>query len=1315
MGFPKLRAHRKKLFVLMLLTVVVVAVFLFFRGPYVSNLLKMAVLPRVQEATGKHVIAQKIILNLFPLYVEARNVRAFDEKGARIFAAERIKGYLGLSGILHRQVTINRVVFENPQLRADAAMIREIRGKAGEPRAGAPNMVRITVRSVVLKDGELLFHDEEAGFSFAARGLNAEFAVKERPQVRFTVREAAPSFRNWPAVKAGIEGQAEISEGRVDFQSLRVSSLGSRLSGRGFIAAGPRAEFTFGLELPVETVKSIFKLEETGKGSVFANGEFRIEGDVKNPILDFGLRGDFHLETLMEILKVKKEFGLAGHVDFEGRLGGPISDLAGEARATIDRSAFFGVKLDHASCRVLYGDRKLSFKEGNAHLYGGEAMVEVSIGIPVVKPFSVDVAFRGVDSGPAFALIGLEELRLARGKVEGELHSFGDGFEPVGWAVYGASQMGEDVLGRVKTLSGNFKKIGNEVILSGFKAKTDASTLSFEGTVDGGQRKLDIRGRVITSNIGDLAAPYVTGLSGEGQFEASVSDTFDDPLIKGDLKLWHSSYRGYPLGEVEGGFSLRKSVLRVERVVAEQGPGRNTVEGVVRFPGAEKFFDMQKSAFDLRATAEGGDVRRLIAMLGFEADVDGMFDSEFRVLDRGPLPSFQGSARVLGAKVYGRKVSEGTFGFLYGKGEFSIRDASFREGDSSVSFHGRVGKGGIFEFEASSERVMLNDLLARKMPIESKIKFYAAGMGTLDEPDIRADVQLYEGRFMEMDIGGAWARASLLGKELAVEASAVEDAISLKGKALLEDEFPWSAEVNIAQGRYDFLIGAFLKKIPDDLLFSMSGAASFRGDRKNLNGSALISRLNLNLFGQGFTNPSDLTISIVDNRISLQGVKLRSGSTYVSVDGGVTLGSSYDLTISGRSSLAPVGGMVDSIESIGGSAEFVFSLQGDWKRPSLDGGISVSEGFLAVKGFPHRLSSINLFLYVDDEKAVIRKAEAKLGGGNVEADGVINLKGLEMEKVFINALLDNVSLIISGGFTMNLGGRMLLAGNQESRDISGELQINRAVYRERVDWKSWLLTRRKRAPKAEEAWADKTALNVRVSGSENIKVDNNIANALLSVDMVIGGTLASPVLYGRVESTEGKVFFRNSDFRIVTATADFVDPEGEGPILKILAETSVKGYHVWLNLDGRMQQFDLSLSSDPPLDEVQILGLLTVGEFGQGLSGMESGIGAAEATSFLTGKIQDVFEERFRDITGLDRFQIDPYVSESTGEITPRITVSKRLLGERLYVTYSSAMGDTVEDELKLEYLLGDNVSLLGGQDVTGGIGGDLKFRFRFK
>jgi hypothetical protein len=95
--------------------------------------------------------------------------------------------------------------------------------------------------------------------------------------------------------------------------------------------------------------------------------------------------------------------------------------------------------------------------------------------------------------------------------------------------------------------------------------------------------------------------------------------------------------------------------------------------------------------------------------------------------------------------------------------------------------------------------------------------------------------------------------------------------------------------------------------------------------------------------------------------------------------------------------------------------------------------------------------------------------------------------------------------------------------------------------------------------------------------------------------------------------------------------------------------------------------------------------------------------------------VQDVLEERFTDITGLDRVHIAPYVSRATGEVTPRVSVSKNLVGEKMFVTFTSSLGTEAEQEIILEYLLTDNVSVLGGQDYSGSIGGDLKFRFRFK
>ena len=270
----------------------------------------------------------------------------------------------------------------------------------------------------------------------------------------------------------------------------------------------------------------------------------------------------------------------------------------------------------------------------------------------------------------------------------------------------------------------------------------------------------------------------------------------------------------------------------------------------------------------------------------------------------------------------------------------------------------------------------------------------------------------------------------------------------------------------------------------------------------------------------------------------------------------------------------------------------------------------------------------------------------------------------------------------------------------------------------KIDWKRLLfMVKTKEKPKAEVSGLEKTDLNIKISGDENIYIDNNISKAPVTVDIVLKGTISRPILLGRLESKEGIVYFRNNEFRIIHASAYFADPNRLNPVIQLTGETSIKGYHIKLHLEGQMDHFDLSLSSDPPLEEMDILALLTVGKEGKELTGPGGGIGAKEATSFLAGELQNVFEERLRTITGFERLQVGPYVSKVTGTVETRVIVSKRLLGDRLYVTYSSSLGFAATEQqiFKLEYFLDKNTSLVGSRDERGIAGGDIKFRFEFK
>jgi translocation and assembly module TamB len=232
-----------------------------------------------------------------------------------------------------------------------------------------------------------------------------------------------------------------------------------------------------------------------------------------------------------------------------------------------------------------------------------------------------------------------------------------------------------------------------------------------------------------------------------------------------------------------------------------------------------------------------------------------------------------------------------------------------------------------------------------------------------------------------------------------------------------------------------------------------------------------------------------------------------------------------------------------------------------------------------------------------------------------------------------------------------------------------------------------------------------------------MSIDNNIARASVKIagEMLIKGIVFRPVLFGRFETTEGYIYFRNNEFKLISASVDFADPNRIKPVINLTAETTIQGYRIRLSLEGQADRFTLSLSSQPHLEDRDILALLTSGQIGSQVKGLEAGIGAGEAASFLTGKLQDVFEERMRALTGVDRFQVEPYVSSTTGTVGPRVTVSKRLIGEKLFVTYANLLGTTEEQVIKIEYFLNKKVSLVGLRDETGSMGGDVRFRFEFK
>ncbi|MBI4699489.1 MAG: translocation/assembly module TamB domain-containing protein, partial [Nitrospirae bacterium] len=428
------------------------------------------------------------------------------------------------------------------------------------------------------------------------------------------------------------------------------------------------------------------------------------------------------------------------------------------------------------------------------------------------------------------------------------------------------------------------------------------------------------------------------------------------------------------------------------------------------------------------------------------------------------------------------------------------------------------------------------------------------------------------------------------------------------------------------------------------------------------------------------------------------------------------IGQHYNLKMHGDINLAPLKILTRNIESLRGEGSFAVDVSGNWEAPELRGRINIRDTNVKLEGRPYRIGPLSGDIFLDKDRVTFDSFNVDFGGGKIYVSGAGRLDKLALKGLFLSSEIKDVRFRPMEGVDTAFDGKLFFEMSPNRQSLTGDINIKRARYVKRIEWKSWLVGIKEAGgvPMSQPSFLGKTALNVHVTGRENIVIDNNIARTPVRIDLNVQGTLAQYGLVGRAETAGGTVFFRNNEFEIIEGSVDFIELNRIIPVFHILAETFTSGYRIRLNLDGPVDRFSLSLFSDPPLSDVDILTLLTAGHISKETKGIESGIGAGEATAFLTGRLQDVMEERFKYITGFDRFEVNPETT-ARGTVSPKITVGKRLLGDNLFVTYTTSIGASQENIIKIQYNLSRNVSLIGSRDEIGSVGADIKYRFEFK
>jgi translocation and assembly module TamB len=223
--------------------------------------------------------------------------------------------------------------------------------------------------------------------------------------------------------------------------------------------------------------------------------------------------------------------------------------------------------------------------------------------------------------------------------------------------------------------------------------------------------------------------------------------------------------------------------------------------------------------------------------------------------------------------------------------------------------------------------------------------------------------------------------------------------------------------------------------------------------------------------------------------------------------------------------------------------------------------------------------------------------------------------------------------------------------------------------------------------------------------------------------LTLRGTIAEPYVTGRVTASEGSIFFRGNRFDIINGSVDFIDRNRINPVLNVRAEADVRSYRVRLDVSGDMDHLHssgLTVSSDPPLSQVDILSLLIMGKSGDtGATGMENPRRQAEMTglsaaSIISEEMTGAVGKRVERIFGLSTFRVDPFLAGAENDPTARLTIAQRPFKD-LQVTFSRNLSTNQEQIVLIEYDVNRNLTIVATRDEQGKYGIDFRFRKRIR
>lgn len=470
----------------------------------------------------------------------------------------------------------------------------------------------------------------------------------------------------------------------------------------------------------------------------------------------------------------------------------------------------------------------------------------------------------------------------------------------------------------------------------------------------------------------------------------------------------------------------------------------------------------------------------------------------------------------------------------------------------------------------------------------------------------------------------------------------------------------------------------------------------------NLNGTLQLSRLQFTAepdpASQGqpveIKNQGAIALALDHGTVHIQSLHLSGPETDVQAGGDVSLAArTMHATVSAHTDLAIARRLNRRVIS-SGQVEADATLRGTFDKPLINGKVQLQKASMHFLNLPTGLSDAEGVIQFNGNGAVLRNVTGNVGGGKVTLGGNLSYSDLLRFQLHLNAR--SVRLLPQPGISVVINSDLRLSGRSTASILSGTVTIDQVTYAPQSDLGSILarsMTPVSSTPNPSQI-LENMKLDVQVRTAPGMAVQASVAESLqANADLHVQGTASRPGLLGRVDITEGKLYFFSSNYTVNSGIISFYNPVRIDPILNLSLETQTKGVDVVLHVTGPVDNMKLTYTSDPPLPFQEIVALLATGKVPTSDPNLLANQPSQPPQSFqqmgesaiLSTTLADPIANRLQRVFGITQLKIDPSFAGSSD--LPQATVAlQQKVTNAVTLTYMTAVDNPSTEVISGEW-----------------------------